>query len=174
MINTLEMMIGITFLLNFKWSDGRLDFHNLDSNGYNLISAAATSNLWLPSENIIHENAILGQIITDSQRIIGVTNLTSAMPIDTTSSIENYKFKGSNVQMFMSQRFKIIYCFILFVHPWHVGIYFFENYKTDIKGDPQTSFGILKSIFFQWHSGNNIKLPTLLNLNPIFQCTMEF
>ena len=109
MINTLEMMIGITFLLNFKWSDGRLDFHNLDSNGYNLISAAATSNLWLPSENIIHENAILGQIITDSQRIIGVTNLTTAMRSDTTSSIENYKFKGSNAQMFMSQRFKIMY-----------------------------------------------------------------
>ena len=109
LINTLEMLIGITFHLSVKWSDSRLDFLNLDSRGYNLISIEASNKLWLPCENIRHDNAMLGEIIADPQRNVGVTNLTAAMAGETTDSIENYKYEGSAAQLFMTQRFKIIY-----------------------------------------------------------------
>ena len=108
-IDTTKMLIGITFKIGIKWIDGRLRFQNLDSNGRNLISKEATLKLWLPSDNIHHDNAILGEIVMDDKRKVGVTNLTVAMPGDTMNSVENYIYEGSQAQLFIEQRFKITY-----------------------------------------------------------------
>ena len=108
-IDTTKMLIGITFKVCIKWSDGRLNFLNLDTDSKNLISQETTSKLWLPSDNIQHDNAILGEIIMDGHKKVGVKNLTTAMPVNKLDSLENYIYKGSQSQMFIEKRFKIIY-----------------------------------------------------------------
>ena len=108
-VDTLNMFVGITFDVQLKWNDDRLSFENIDPYGKNLLSIEAANKLWLPCENIIHDNAILGQIIEDKNREIGVTPLTQERPVDIKSSVENYIYKGSETQLFMTQRFKIVY-----------------------------------------------------------------
>ena len=108
-IDTLKMLIGITFEIEVKWVDDRLQFENLDAKRQNLISEQISEKLWLPSHNIIHDNAILGNIISDNRKNIGIRNLSVALPVSVTNNIEDYKFKGSEAQIFVVQRFKAIY-----------------------------------------------------------------
>ena len=108
-IDTLKMLIGITFEIQIKWKDIRLNFENLSPNEKNLIPEKISNVLWLPCENIIHDNAILGEIVQDRHRVVGVLNLTESMPVLTTDSIENYVYNGTATQLFMLQRFKITY-----------------------------------------------------------------
>ena len=108
-IDSLHMQIGITFEAHVKWNDDRLNFENIEPNGKNLLPTEIANKLWLPCENIIHDNAILGKIIEDKHRDVGVTIATTERPVDITKSIENYLYKGSDAELFMTQRFKIVY-----------------------------------------------------------------
>ena len=110
-IDTVKMLIGITFEIHVKWSDGRLSFENLDTKEKNVVPLEIADKLWLPPDNIIHVNAILGEIITSSiyHREVKLNNLTAAMPVNTMESIENYKYTGSETRIHITQRFKIIY-----------------------------------------------------------------
>ena len=108
-IDALNMLVGITFEIKVKWIDSRLTYQNLDSKGKNLISIEAAERLWLPCDNIRHDNAILGEVITDYQRKVEVTNLTEGMSRNPMKSFEDYIYKGSKAEMAMQQRFKIKY-----------------------------------------------------------------
>ena len=108
-IDTLKMLIGITFEIAIKWKDDRLFFENLDTDGANLISTETANKLWLPSDNIVHDNAILGDIVIDNRKNVGVRNLTDAIPASITNSIENSNFYGSQAELFVVQRIKAIY-----------------------------------------------------------------
>ena len=118
------MLIGITFKIYIKWSDARLSFQNLDTESENLISQEAASTLWLPSDNIQHDNAILGEIVMDSHKKVGVTNLTIAMAGNIMDSLENYVYKGSQSQIFIEKRFKIIYSCI-----FELGMFPFDQHN---------------------------------------------
>ena len=108
-VDALNMAIGITFEVQIKWKDSRLNYENIKPHDKNLLSLEAANKLWLPCENIIHDNAILGQIIEDKHRSVGVTSLTNQKPVDIKQSIENYLYTGSEAELFMVQRFKIVY-----------------------------------------------------------------
>ena len=108
-IDALHMQIGLTFEALIKWHDDRLSFENIELNRKNLLPTEIANKLWLPCENIIHDNAILGKIIEDKHRDVGVTIATTERPVDIQQSIENYLYKGSEAELFMTQRFKIVY-----------------------------------------------------------------
>ena len=95
------MRIGITFEINVRWSDNRLNFRNLDPTGENVISIESLERLWLPCENFRHDNAILGEIVTEGQRKVKVANLTSALPGNAMQSVENYRYNGAQTQISM-------------------------------------------------------------------------
>ena len=110
LIDTVEMCVGITFDTEIKWTDDRLHFENIDHTGKNLISVKSAERFWIPSDNIIHDNAVVGAIIEDTaHRVIRVTNLTEGVSQRTTESVENYLYLGKNTQLIMMQRLKIIY-----------------------------------------------------------------
>ena len=110
LIDTVKMCVGITFDTKIKWTDGRLNFENMDQKGKNLISVKSEVNFWIPSDNIIHYNAVIGEIIEDKDnRVVHVTNLTAGIRYRTTESIENYLYPGENTKLVMMQKFKIIY-----------------------------------------------------------------
>ena len=108
-VDEINMRIGITFDLQIEWSDDRLTFINMDTKRKNKISVESSKLLWLPSENIIHENAVVGEVIENNHRVIRVENLTEGIGITTTESVENYKHLGSKTRIVMVQRNKIIY-----------------------------------------------------------------
>ena len=94
-IDTLKMLIGITFEIEIKWKDDRLLFENLLTEGANLISTETANKLWIPSDSIVYDNTILGDIVIDNRKNVGVRNLEDAIPASITNSIENFKFHGS-------------------------------------------------------------------------------
>ena len=108
-IDSLNMQIVVTFELQLKWNDARLNFENLDTTAVNPMSEETARNIWMPSEHIIHDNAILGKIIEDPHRELGIENQTAAMPGDIMNSIENFVHLGSKTQIVLKQRFKITY-----------------------------------------------------------------
>ena len=108
-IDSLNMKIVVTFEMQLKWNDARLNFENLDTTTINPMSEETAKTIWMPSEHIIHDNAILGKIIEDPHRELGIENQTVAMPGDITKSIENYVHPGSKTQIVLKQRFKITY-----------------------------------------------------------------
>ena len=108
-IDSLNMLIVVTFEMQLKWTDARLNFENLDTSAVNPMSEETARNIWMPSEHIIHDNAILGKIIEDPHREIGIENQTVAMPGDIMKSIENFVHLGSKTQIVLKQRFKITY-----------------------------------------------------------------
>ena len=108
-IDTIHMQIGITFEMQIQWSDARLTFENLDVNGANLIPAEKAKNIWLPSEYIIHDNALLGNIIPDNRRELEIKNVTPASAGNIMKSIENFVHLGSTTHLVLTQRFKITY-----------------------------------------------------------------
>ena len=108
-VDSLHMQVGITFEVTIKWNDDRVNFENIEMNRKNLLPTEMSNKLWLPCENIIHDNAILGTIIEDKHRDVGVTIATTETPVDIQQSIENYLYKGSEAELFMTQRFKMVY-----------------------------------------------------------------
>jgi hypothetical protein len=103
------MRIGITFEVNVKWIDDLLKFQNLNTMGRNLISLESANRLWLPSENFLHDNAVIGEIMEDKHRTIEARNLTEGFVVSGTESVENHRYPGSETQLYMKQRFKVMY-----------------------------------------------------------------
>ena len=101
-VDEINMQIGITFDLQIEWSDDRLTFINMDTKRKTKVSVESAEHLWLPSENIIHENAVVGEVIENNHRVIRVENLTEGIGITTTESVESYKHLGSKTRLVMT------------------------------------------------------------------------
>ena len=107
-IDTVNMIVGLTIKIRMKWYDERLTFRNPSMNQDNILSAETGRQLWLPLDNLIHENAIIGEVKYDNQKEI---MLHPGMPegVNFALPIENRIFNGSNSLLEVSQRMKIRY-----------------------------------------------------------------
>ena len=107
-IDTLNMIITITLELRLKWYDRRLVFSNPISGKENLISNEKADKLWSPLRDMIHDNAIIGEIILNQHYQMTILphipeNLDPAMPV------ENRLFNGSFNPLRLIQRMKVKY-----------------------------------------------------------------
>ena len=107
-ISTIDMMVGLTLKIRMKWHDGRLTFWNPNTNHDNVLSNDAGLQLWLPLDNLIHNNAVIGEVKYDNQKKI---LLHPGIPsgADVGMPIENRIFSGANSMLDISQRMKIRY-----------------------------------------------------------------
>ena len=71
-IDTVNMVVSITMELKFKWFDKRLAFSNPEIRKRNLISKQEPDSIWTPLGDIVHENAIIGEVILDNDFAIQV------------------------------------------------------------------------------------------------------
>lgn len=107
-IDTVNMMVGITIEISMKWYDERLTFLNPNMNRDSIVSAKAGQLMWLPLDNLIHENAIIGKVDDDKHKRIRLHTKVEE-DVDLDLPIENRLFKGSHNLLEASQRTKIQY-----------------------------------------------------------------
>ena len=107
-IDVKKMQIGLSFLIFFRWKDERLQFHSLGSGGNNLISDVMANKIWLPSENLIFVNSIIGKVIEGQNSLLRAENLTNGELDLTTKSIESYLYPGSKTMLHQRVAYKII------------------------------------------------------------------
>ena len=107
-IDTVNMMVGLTIKIRMKWYDERLTFWNPNMNQDNILSTEMGSQIWLPLDHLLHENAIIGEIKKGNQNRIMI-HPEVPEGADATLPIEDRIFNGSNNLLEVSQRMKIRY-----------------------------------------------------------------
>jgi hypothetical protein len=108
-INTIDMKVGITAGINIKWRDGRLEYFNPVMSHANVVPAGKIKDIWLPSQHLIIENAILGQIEYDNHQHVTLHPKKSCDCIKLDLSRENRVFNGFNGLLEVYQRMKVTY-----------------------------------------------------------------
>ena len=107
-IDTINMMVTLTMELKFKWFDKRLTYSNPDINKTNLISEEQSGKIWTPLRDIIHENAIIGEVAYDSDFVVQIHAIYPGDP-EPKKPIENRLFNGSSNDLIGTQRMKATY-----------------------------------------------------------------
>ena len=64
-----------------RWKDSRLLFSNLYREGENRVPVKTIQKLWLPLNNVIHSNAIIGEIHKDSTTKVVIQAQTNPLPL---------------------------------------------------------------------------------------------
>ena len=89
MIDTSKMLVGLTMEIKMRWKDSRVMFANLNKNQKNPVQEEVIDKLWLPLDNIIHENAVIGKVYSDKIRRVFVIPLSDPILL---SGFEIYTF----------------------------------------------------------------------------------
>jgi hypothetical protein len=107
-IDTVNMIVTLTMELQITWFDKRLMFSNPMINRDNLIPGEMAKKLWTPLRDLIHENAIIGEITYDSDFS---AKLLPSVPenLELSKHIENRLFNGSYNSLQLTQRMRIKY-----------------------------------------------------------------
>ena len=107
-IDTLHMIATLTLEVHLLWYDRRLTFSNPKINKVNLIPAETASQLWTPLRDLVHENAIIGEITYVQDSTI---KLHANVPedLDASKPVENRMFNGSYNPLELTQRMKVKY-----------------------------------------------------------------
>ena len=107
-IDTINMMVALTMELYLEWYDGRLSFFNAYDDQDNIITDDESKLIWTPMRNLVHENAVVGDVIYDqNEEIKMVTNAPE--PLDILEAIENVVYNGSYNPLALTRRMKIKY-----------------------------------------------------------------
>ena len=109
MINTAKMLIELTVEITMRWSDSRLTFANLNPRNKNPVPQRIVDQLWLPLENTIQENAIIGKIYPDDVRRVFVIPSTEPISLNPLEMFEDNIYTGSENPLEISQRFRVEY-----------------------------------------------------------------
>ena len=106
-IDTINMMVVLTIEMCLTWHDTRLLFFNPSFDQDNIIPRQKAQLLWTPMRDLIHENAIVGDVIYDKNEI--KLQPTVPEPVDPARAVENTIFNGSYNPLKLTQRIKIKY-----------------------------------------------------------------
>ena len=80
-IDTVKMLVGLTIEIRLRWQDRRLTFTNiLDEE--NKVAESQKKHLWLPMREIVHQNAVIGEIRKSAQERVSIRNLTGPLEQD--------------------------------------------------------------------------------------------
>lgn len=102
-IDTINMIVTLTMELRFEWFDKRLTYSNPVINKRNLISEQQSDIIWTPLRDIIHENAIIGEVVYDGDFIVEI-HAISPGDLEPSKPIENRLFNGSSNDLIGTKR----------------------------------------------------------------------
>ena len=124
-VDTVSMTVGLTIVLSLTWRDRRVEFHNLlRKENFFADALEVTSEerdkLWLPMPNIIHENAILGNIEEDKRSYVNILPKKSAEEMTLDMAEESLVYLGADNDLLMSKQFKLKFrcIFVLVFFPF--------------------------------------------------------
>ena len=107
-IDTSNMIVALTLEIRIRWIDGRLTYHNLIDNERNFIPTRSASGIWLPLDNIIFVDSVIGETYKDDTKEI-VVRASNAIGTDADNSYEDSLYNGTNNELEMTQIFKVLY-----------------------------------------------------------------
>ena len=99
-------------MFSLTWRGRRVEFHNLLGQENFFADTDEVSNeeremLWLPMPNVIHENAILGNIEEDKRSYVNILPKKSAEEMTLGMSEESLVYLGLDNTLLMSKQFKL-------------------------------------------------------------------
>ena len=107
-IDTLHMTVTLTLEIHLLWRDRRLTFTNPKVNKTNLIPAETSQKLWNPLLELVHENAVIGEILYTEDSTVKL-HATVPEELDPSKAVENRMFSGSHNPLELTQRMKVKY-----------------------------------------------------------------
>ena len=107
-MDTINMMAVFTLELDMNWKDNRLKFSNPRKNMENIIKVDQAKNLWTPLQDVVHENAIVGNVEYDKAKVIQLVPIQEE-PGSMSHSRETVLFNGSYNPLKLRQRMKVKY-----------------------------------------------------------------
>ena len=109
MIDTVTMLVGLTVEIKMSWNDSRLTFANLNPHKKNPVPEEIVEQLWLPLDNVVHENAVIGKIHVDDIRKVFVVPISKPILLNGFEEYEELLYDGAENSLEISQRFRIEY-----------------------------------------------------------------
>ena len=107
-IDTRHMMIDTTMKLKMFWKDTRLEFKNLPSFGHRkLLKSQTSEKLWLPTENLIFNDEIVGGEYYDKSFKLSISTNSSPSPFDIHLHQEELIYKGMHTELKIDKRIRI-------------------------------------------------------------------
>ena len=109
-IDTKDMMMEVTVRMMIRWVDSRLKLKNVQPRSKILIPSKTIDELWLPFDNIVHDNAMIGKIQSNKEdRQVSFSSMTPPLPVDIEDAFENRIFNSHENVLEMQQRYRIAY-----------------------------------------------------------------
>ena len=107
-IITERMMIDSSLEVTMNWTDSRLMYKNLPSaGGHKLIKNEVSTKLWLPVDTLIYDNAIVGELIPDSNMQVTLITNSVPLPIDIFQHREEFRHEGSDTTIQITKTFRV-------------------------------------------------------------------
>ena len=101
-------MIDTTMKLKMTWKDRRLEFRNLPSSGRRKLVAYRTSKkLWLPTDNLIFKDEIVGGEYNDKSVKFSVQTNSSPLPFNIHLHQEELIYQGKHTEMKIHKRVRV-------------------------------------------------------------------
>ena len=105
-IDTHNLVIETTVKLNLTWYDDRLKFRNLPRGREKLVKPTVARDLWIPLNDLVFPNAIIGSFQEDS--FFEISTYTNSSPVSHwdvfTDDRENYVFKGEDTKLQINKK----------------------------------------------------------------------
>jgi hypothetical protein len=141
-VDTVDMIITLTLEIRIMWNDKRLKFTNPSIKKGSIIPSEVADQLWTPFRNLVHENAILGEIIYDTHSNLRLISQFPEDP-DASKAIENRIFNGSHNSLEITQMMKIKYNCIFDVKKFpfdteNCSVIMKVDQRNEIKGPKET------------------------------------
>ena len=113
-VDTIAMRVGLTIEIHFKWRDRKIIFENiLDGKEKfdvaKVIAKREVEKIWLPMQEVIHDNAVIGEVIEDKVFYVKVVGKSNPEQPTLEESVESLLYDGSLNDLTMTQRVKLEY-----------------------------------------------------------------
>ena len=105
-IDTQNMVVVLTLEIRVRWIDQRLTYNNLVEKKTNFIPAKAANKIWLPLENVIFVDSVVGEMHKDVTKEVAV-RASNANGTNADNSYEDVFYNGTNNELEMTQIFKV-------------------------------------------------------------------
>ena len=107
-IITERMMIDSSLEVTMNWMDSRLTFRNLPpTGGQKLIKSEISTKLWLPVNTLIYDNAVVGELIPDSNMQVSLITNSDPLPISIHQNREEFRYAGSNTSIQITKTIRV-------------------------------------------------------------------
>ena len=109
LIDTSNMMIGVTMKITMKWKDNRLIYKNILQYQKKRVDSDILSGIWSPMRNLYYNNAIIGDKYEEKEKHVSIFTNSSPLEFDIFLHREEKVYEGKTTVMEVVQRWKSTY-----------------------------------------------------------------